>query len=285
MTDTPAYLTTREVAGLLRVKERKVYDMAASGEIPHRRITGKLLFPQAELQAWLDGTPAQDRPAVIAGSHDPLLDWAVRESGAGLATLWDGSRFGLARFAEGDAALTGLHLPQDDGWNLQAVADLGVSDAVLIAWATRQRGLVLSRDCKMSVTTPEGLKGLRVVRRQPGAGASELLEHLLQQAGMSDDDILPGGDLARTEADAAAAVAAGEADAALGIAAMAQRFNLPFVALLDERYDLLINRRAYFTDPVQRLLTFAASPACAEKAKFMGGYDVTGLGTVRWLSP
>ncbi|NIP83903.1 MAG: helix-turn-helix domain-containing protein, partial [Gemmatimonadetes bacterium] len=38
----PQYLTTREVAELLRVKERKVYDLAAAGEIPHRRITGKL---------------------------------------------------------------------------------------------------------------------------------------------------------------------------------------------------------------------------------------------------
>ena len=29
--DRPAYLTTREVADLLRVKERKVYDLAAAG--------------------------------------------------------------------------------------------------------------------------------------------------------------------------------------------------------------------------------------------------------------
>mgnify|MGYP003652046767 FL=1 len=45
----PSYLTTKEVAELLRVKERKVYDLAGAGEIPHRRITGKLLFPRAEL--------------------------------------------------------------------------------------------------------------------------------------------------------------------------------------------------------------------------------------------
>ena len=47
----PLFLTTREVADLLRVKERKVYDLAAADEIPHRRITGKLLFPRAELLA------------------------------------------------------------------------------------------------------------------------------------------------------------------------------------------------------------------------------------------
>jgi excisionase family DNA binding protein len=43
-TTAPEFLTTREVAALLRVKERKVYDLASAGQIPCRRITGKLLF-------------------------------------------------------------------------------------------------------------------------------------------------------------------------------------------------------------------------------------------------
>ncbi|HIC80349.1 MAG TPA: DNA-binding protein, partial [Kiloniellaceae bacterium] len=45
---SPAFLTTKEVAELLRVKERKVYDLSAEGEIPCRRVTGKLLFPRLE---------------------------------------------------------------------------------------------------------------------------------------------------------------------------------------------------------------------------------------------
>ena len=47
-TAAPEFLTTREVAALLRVKERKVYDLAAAGDIPCRRVTGKLLFPKAQ---------------------------------------------------------------------------------------------------------------------------------------------------------------------------------------------------------------------------------------------
>ena len=69
----PRYFTTREVAELLRVKERKVYDLAAAGDIPHRRITGKLLFPSAEILAWIEGggdASPFERPAVLAGSHD-----------------------------------------------------------------------------------------------------------------------------------------------------------------------------------------------------------------------
>ncbi|WP_407943286.1 helix-turn-helix domain-containing protein [Mangrovicoccus ximenensis] len=49
------YLTVRELAELLRLKERKVYDLAASGELPCSRATGKLLFPAAEIRAWIEG--------------------------------------------------------------------------------------------------------------------------------------------------------------------------------------------------------------------------------------
>ena len=38
------YLTVRELAALLRLKERKIYDLAASGKVPCSRATGKLLF-------------------------------------------------------------------------------------------------------------------------------------------------------------------------------------------------------------------------------------------------
>ena len=47
----PDYLTTRELADLLRIGERKVYDLAASGEVPCLRVVGKLLFPRAEISA------------------------------------------------------------------------------------------------------------------------------------------------------------------------------------------------------------------------------------------
>ena len=47
------YLTTRELADLLRIKERKVYDLVSSGDVPCSRATGKLLFPRKEIDAWL----------------------------------------------------------------------------------------------------------------------------------------------------------------------------------------------------------------------------------------
>ena len=286
--DNPlSYLTTKEVAEVLRVKERKVYDLAAAGDIPHRRITGKLLFPRAELLDWIETGSGQmpvDRPAVLTGSHDPLLDWAVRECGSNLATLFNGSRAGLDIFAKGQAALAGLHIPGGTDWNVEAVAAQGVKDCVLIAWAARARGLVLSKDVRDAITCFADLKGKRVVQRQPGAGGATFFDDMLAHEGLNIADLDLVSGLAHTEYDAAAAVAAGQADAATGIEAMAQQFNLGFLPLAEERFDLLIDRRAYFTAPVQKLLAFARSDACLEKAAAMGGYDLAQMGAVRWLS-
>ena len=82
-------MTTREVAEYLRIKERKVYDLVRDKRIPCTRVTGKWLFPKHLIDHWLaTGTEFPDRaaaleptPAVCAGSHDPLLEWCLRESG------------------------------------------------------------------------------------------------------------------------------------------------------------------------------------------------------------
>lgn len=294
--NTPEYLTTREVAELLRVKERKVYEMAAAEEIPCRRVTGKLLFPRAELEAWLIGEqppaagaiqgPARPAPAnVVAGSHDPLLDWAIRESGSGLATFFDGSLDGLTRVEAGDALAAGLHVfePERDDWNIGHVST-ALSDApiVLVEWAIRSQGLLLSGDAAGQVKNVGDLRGKRLVRRQPAAGAGILLNHLLQEAGIGRDEVRFAKDVARTETDAAVAVASGRADAAPGLEAMARQFGLAFVATQKERFDLIVDRRAWFEPPFQALLEFCRGQAFAEKAGELGGYDLSGHGRVHW---
>jgi excisionase family DNA binding protein len=291
---SPAFLTTREVALLLRVKERKVYDLAAAGDIPCRRVTGKLLFPRAEIEAWLArgggaATAPRALPAnILAGSHDPLLDWAIRESGSGLAAYFDGSLDGLARMARGEAAIAGLHVfePARGDWNLDHVREgLAGAPVVLVEWARRQQGLLLRRALAGEITAVADLAGRRVARRQASAGAGLLLDHLLAEAGLEAEQVDFVTDLARTETEAAAAVASGQAEAAPGLAAMARQFGLAFLPTMVERFDLVVDRHAWFEPPFQRLLAFCATPAFAAKAAELGGYDLAGHGRVVWNAP
>ena len=293
-TSPTEFLTTREVASLLRVKERKVYELAASGQIPCRRLTGKLLFPRTEIESWLSGMPPDApgertaAPDVIAGSHDPLLDWAIRESGSALATLFDGSLDGLERVGAGLAIAAGMHVyePQNGGWNVEHVtARLAREPAVLIEWARRRQGLILSPGLAKEVRTVGDLRGKRLAQRQAAAGAGILLQHLMDKEAVQADevDLLP--DLMRTETEAAAAVALGRADAAPGLEAMARQFGLAFLPTIEERFDLLVDRRAWFQPAMQRLLAFSRTGAFASKADELGGYDLTDHGRVHWNGP
>jgi len=292
----PDYLTTREVAELIRLKERKVYDLVATGAIPCVRVTGKLLFPRALVDAWLarhaeyrDGLEALlPRPGICAGSHDPLLDWALREAGTELAVKFGGSLAGLRALAGGQAQMAGLHLAEDgsEAWNVEHVKRaLPGQPVVLIEWARRQQGLIVAPKNPLRLKGVTDLKGRRVIGRQREAGAFVLLEKLLGAAGLEIGTLKLVPAPALTEADVAAAVAEGRADAGLGIAAVAYQYRLGFVPLALERYDLAMWRAAYFDAPAQKLLAFARSERFAERAEALTGYDVSGLGTVHYNAP
>lgn len=287
---TQHFLTTKELADLLRVKERKIYELAGAGEIPCRRVTGKLLFPRDEIDAWLGGSalvsakPSKDLPHVIAGSHDPLLDWAIRESGCGIATFFDGSINGLDQMQQGQAIAAGIHLVEQDGkdWNRSFVDErFSSAPMVLMEWAKRQQGMILSPACQNASSLID-LKGRRIAQRQPTAGAHILFNYMIAANGCAAQDfqILP--ELVRTETEAAVAVASGAADAAPGLAAVAKQFNLGFMPTMLERYDLIIDRHAWFEPPMQCLLEFCRSEKFQNKTTELSGYETSGHGNIHW---
>lgn len=285
----PPYLTTRELADLIRVKERKVYDLVATGDVPHSRATGKLLFPRDAVLAWIDqageALASSPRPAVALGSHDPLLEWALRASDCGLASLFDGSVDGLERYERHEGVLSGLHVPdaEGSGWNVGVVEKTWrFKPVVLVEWAKRQRGLIVPAGNPKKLRNLQDLAGKKLVRRQEAAGSHILLEKLLVEVGGSLGASIKDGPLARDEREAALAVFNGTADAAFGLETAARQSRLDFVPLRQERFDLLISRKDFFEVPFQKLLKFARSPAFSEKANELGGYEIGELGTVHF---
>lgn len=287
-----ALMTTGETADYLRVKERTIYEMVARHTIPFTRATGKLLFPRRLIDAWLEAQtelPAggiAPPPPIYAGSNDPLLEWALRQSGSGLAVLARGSVQGLDDLAEGRAVLAGLHLPDPTGqvWNTAAVkARLSGANVVQIHWARRTQGLILAPGNPLGVTglRDAAARDLRFATRAPGAGSQRLLDVLLLREGLTLGDLNLAARPAETHGDLATLIETGEADCGLGLKAAAG--NLGFLPLFEgESFDLVMTRRAYFDPPVQMLLAFARTEAFEKRAAQLGGYDLESLGSVVW---
>jgi putative molybdopterin biosynthesis protein len=291
-------LNTREVAAYLRIKERKVYDLVAARLIPCTRVTGKWLFPRTLIDLWIlhntefhaefETTPAP--PQVVAGSHDPLLEWAIRESGCGLALFFDGSLAGLERLLARQALVCGLHVfePATANYNVGLIRQTLPGFAVVaLEWAWRQQGLIVAVGNPLGIADLNALctRQVRFIDRQPGAGSHLLLEHLLATQNLSLADIAVNLPPARNETEVAQAVFAGKADVGFGIAAVARQFQLDFVPLHRERYDLVIGRRDYFEPSFQELLSFARSARFAEQAAELQGYDISGFGRIVYNAP
>lgn len=283
-------MTTREVAEYLNLKERKLYDMVAQEQIPCVRVSGKWLFPRELIDNWLLSNrhgPAvgnlQRRPSVISGSHDPLLDWALRESGCGLAQRFESSQDGLDCFDQQASVMTGLHLRDADGvYNRQQVAHrFGSQPIVLLHWAVRQQGLIVPPGNPLQIKgLLEAAKG-KFALRQSGAGSYQLLHTLMQEAGIGIDLAEQAAGIFRSEQDAALAVAEGSADVSMGLATVARQLRLDFVPLTTEQFDLLIWRQDYFEQPLQDLFRFCRSKAFSARAEQLGGYDLSDHGSIR----
>lgn len=289
--------TTAEAAAYLRLKERKIYEMVADGTVPCTKATGRWLFPKAELDHWLtssvtrpDGTARPVSAPIVAGSHDPLLEWALRESGSGLATLAVGSEAGFERFAAGEAMAAAIHLhalenPSADA-NIAALVDRGdMQDAVTIAFCRREQGFLLAPGNPLKIATIADVIATRarLIQRPKGAGAQLLLLSLLYQARVSLEELALAQPTAPTGPDIAQAIRAGRADAGIATRGVAQSAGLDFVPIVWEPFDLVMRQRDYFRPPLQAVIRFLRAEAFAARAEELGGYDVSDAGAVRFV--
>ncbi len=289
-------LTTDEAATYLRLSERKLYELVATGSVPCSKVTGRWLFPKAELDRWvMAGMSAQasvaPAPPIVGGSHDPLLEWSLRESGCGLASLPEGSEAGLRRLSRREVLAAAIHIHRidgdDDPANADAVAHApGLHDAVVIAFARREQGLLVApgNPRKLTDIASVASRRARIGLRPAGAGAQLLLLALLARAGLAVEALNAIKPPCPTGPDIAQAVQSGRADCGIATRAVARAAGLDFIPLTWEYFDLVLRPRDYFLPGPQALFGFIRRPAFRERAGELGGYDVEESGTVRHVN-
>jgi len=294
----PELLTTEEAATYLRLSERKLYELVASGAVPCTKVTGRWLFPRTALDRWvmagLIAPSALARgaaPPIVGGSHDLLLEWALRESGSGLASLPEGSEAGLQRLIRGEVTAAAIHLHRiegdDEQANLEAVADApSLHDAVVIALMRREQGLLVApgNPRKLSDIASVVERGARMAQRPAGAGAQLLLLALLARAGVAPDKVVLVKPVCPTGPDIAQAVRSERADCGIATRSVAFSADLDFVPLTWERFDLVLRQRDYFLPGPQALFRVMRSEAFRARAEELGGYDVSVAEDVRLLN-
>ncbi|HSQ81429.1 MAG TPA: substrate-binding domain-containing protein [Casimicrobiaceae bacterium] len=219
----------------------------------------------------------------IAGSDDPLLSWLAHESG--FATRVVGSYGGLWALQRREADAASLHLfdAEANEYNAPFLRHLlPESDWVLVNLAWRENGLIVARG------NPRDVKGvgdlmrddLRFLNRQRDAGTRMLLTRALRDAAI-DPPSIPGWERAVATHNAVAqAIVLGRADVGPGLRAVAAAWDLDFVPLAQERYDIALPREVLDSASCRRLFGVLRGRTLRRQAGRFAGYDLRDCGRI-----
>lgn len=292
----PRFMSVRQVAAYLHINEKKVYSLVRDNKIPATKITGKWVFPRELVDRWLlessHGGLFTDR-LILVGSDDPLLahvtlDLAGSVGPRALVSYSPtGTGLGLGLLAALRADVGGVHWGRDTESHIRHPALLqhyaSHRSWLLVRAFRREQGVMLRPDLLQRHSTAEALlqTKLRWSARQDGAGSRRFMQELMAELGV-DESRLHIVDQALSEREAAAHIAMGKADAALGVRGCSSEFGLGFVPIGWEAFDFALDRGVYFRALFQRLLDTLRSPATRDYAAQLGGYDLDPAGDLIW---
>ena len=227
---------------------------------------------------------------VVIGSHDPLLDelgdlMHIENNGVFMSSAHVGSMGGVMAVRRGEAHAAGCHLLDTETGNyyIAFIKKYFPKGGVkLLRCVGRQQGLMVAKGYPLGIHEFADIAqdGMRYVNRQKGSGTRILTDYLCKQADLDVDKIYGYDREELTHNSVAVQIASGSADAGMGIYSAAKLYDLDFIPICIEEYDLLIPDHAWDTPQVQQMVAVLKSDAFKEKILTMGGYTVENPGEV-----
>jgi molybdate transport repressor ModE-like protein len=152
----------------------------------------------------------------------------------------------------------------------------------IIGFAQRTQGLMVAPGNPLNLHSLQDVaqRRARFANRTLGSGTRVVLDELLAQAGLLASEVAGYGHTEPSHTAVAQAVAAGQCDAGLGIAAAAQVAGLDFVPLTDESYHLVCLKSALAQPGIAALLQLLQTPQWLGQLEKIPGYAAQQSGKV-----
>ena len=301
-------LSTQEVADILHVSKSTIYDLIRKGEIHSYKIGRKVRFTQDDVDAYIARsrhehstrpvknidthstllTPEkQEEPELIISGQDVVLDILanyLQQEGVNAARTYLNSFEGLLSLYQDNIHVAACHLYDGECYNASYVRSLmpGVP-AVLVNVSYRTQGFYVRKGNPKNIQGWEDLKrqDITILNRRVGSSARILLDTQLKRLGISTKTVRGYDKIMKSHLTMAAAVAAGEADIAIGTERISRQIdNLDFIPLMEERFDFVIKKEMMETEAVQKLLKVLNSPVFRKEVSRFSGNDYRDLGTI-----
>jgi len=229
----------------------------------------------------------------VIGSHDislDLLSQFLAPCQRRLASVNVGSLGGIMALKRGETHLAGAHLlhPESGEYNLPYIQEHLPGMALrVVTLVGRMQGLFMEKGNPKKIQGLEDLirKDISTVNRQRGSGTRLLLDFLLKQLVIPPASVYGYDHEDYTHLAAAAVVASGRADCALGIEAASYALDLDFLPLFTERFDLLIPEEFASGELLKPLFELLEDSRFKNAVDNRPGYDVSEMGQVVAVLP
>ena len=301
-------LSTQEVADILHVSKSTIYDLIRKGEIHSYTIGRKVRFTQDDVDAYIARsrhehstmpvkkvdthstllTPDEtEEPELILAGQDVVLDILanyLHQAGINAARTYLSSFEGLLSLYQDKIHVCACHLYDGKAHNASFVRILmpGVP-AVLVNVSYRTQGFYVQKGNPKGIADWEDLRreDISVLNRRPGSSARILLDVHLKKLGISPKTVKGYDKIMKSHLTMAAAVAAGEADLAIGTERISRQMeDIDFIPLLEERFDLVMKKDMLETEVGQKLLQVLQSPVFRKEVARFSGNDYRDMGKI-----
>lgn len=231
-----------------------------------------------------------ERQIVVAGC-DPAIFLAgehIRQHGGDASVLgWGmGSLAALQALKRGEVHVAGIHVVDHRSgvYNLPFLRRyLKGHHVTVIRFAAWEEGLLIPKGNPKKVCRIEDLTraSVRLINREQGAGARFLLDHLLAQSGISIKKIRGYETQSFSQLELGRSIAEGRADVGIGAQAIGHFYDLDFIPLQEERYDLVIPTKYLHSHPgMQMFLDTLVTRGFRQEIEALGGYDTKEIGKI-----
>ena len=301
-------LSTQEVADILHVSKSTIYDLIRRGEIHSYKIGRKVRFTQDDVDAYIARsrhehstrpvqkidthstllTPRENEPPeLIISGQDVVLDILagyLQQEGVNAGRTYLSSFEGLLALYQDKIQVAACHLFDGESCNESYVRSLmpGVC-AVLMNVSYRTQGFYIQKGNPKNIRGWQDLnrRDIAILNRRVGSSSRILLDLQLKKLGIPSSNLRGYDRIMGSHLTMAAAIAAGEADLAIGTERISRQMeNLDFIPLLEERFDLVIKKDAMDSEPVKKLLEILNAPVFRREVEHFSGNDYRDLGKV-----
>lgn len=227
---------------------------------------------------------------LIIGSHDPLIDEIsdiikTKWPQYGISSSHVGSMGGIMAVKRKEAHLGGTHILDEvtGEYNTSQIRKFFPNGGVqLLEGVKRVQGIMVAPGNPKGIQAIKDVarEGISYVNRQKGSGTRILLDYLLKQEGIQPSDIYGYDREEFTHTNVAAIIAAGNADAGMGIYSAAKTYNLDFIPVCEESYDFIVDSNTFDLPVFHKFMEVLKSEEFAERLTQMGGYRLDCPGRV-----